>query len=258
MKWLLLTTGNLPEAYVMADFLLRKSQDVALCNVRGRTRTQSLAILKRLVKKRGAIYLADLLIGRKFRKRFLDPAVRPFPEMTESAVADLKSRCGYFEVEDPHGPEAIGRVADLRPDYVLFLGAPVIRPELFTLARRGAINWHHGLSPRYRGSDCVLWAMANDEFDQVGFTIHFVSEVVDGGKIILQRRVPVRKDVGFSEAVADIARQGLNGFIEVVDRILDHRELDSKEQGRGGAHYPPAGWSTIRRADRNFRNYAGK
>ncbi len=256
MNWLILTTGNLPEAYVMADFLLRKSQDVVLCNIRGRTRAQSLAVLRRLAKKRGLFYLADFLLGRRFRKRYLDPSARPFPEMTEAAVADLKSRCRGFEVDDPHGPEAIGRVADLRPDYILFLGAPVIKPCLYTLARLGAINWHHGISPRYRGSDCVLWAMANGEFDQIGFTIHLVSSVVDGGRILLQRKVPVRKDASFGAAVADVARQGMDGFLAVVDRILSGGEWESKEQEKGGTHYPPIGWRAIRRAARNFQRYA--
>ena len=38
MNWLILTTRDLPEAGVMADFLLRKAQDVVVLNVRGRTR----------------------------------------------------------------------------------------------------------------------------------------------------------------------------------------------------------------------------
>lgn len=258
MNWLLLTTGNLPEAYVMADFLLRQSQDVALFNIRGRTRAQSLAVLKRLGKKRGLIYLADLLLGRKVRSRYLDPAVQIFPEIDAGAIADIQNRCRYVPIEDPNDPEAVSRVADLRPDYILLLGAPVVKPAFFTLARCGTLNWHHGLSPRYRGSDCVLWAMANNEFDQIGFTIHQVSAVVDGGGILLQRNVPVRRDLDFSEALANIAQQGMAGFIEVVGHLLSGDAAPPKAQQKGGMHYPPIGWSAIRRAHMNFRKYAGE
>jgi folate-dependent phosphoribosylglycinamide formyltransferase PurN len=100
--------------------------------------------------------------------------------------------------------------------------------------------------------------MARNEFDRIGFTIHSVSEVVDGGKIILQRAVPVRKDLDFTEAIADVARRGMDGFLEVVGRILSKQELESKEQEKGGAHYPPAGLRAIRRAAKNFRKYAGR
>ena len=240
----------------MADFLLRKSQEVVLFNIRGRTRHQRLQVLKRLARKRGLAYLVDLLLGRRFRTRYLDPAIRPFPEMTADKIADLRQGCRYVEMDDPHAPEAIRQVSELQPDHILFLGAPVIQPELFTLARRSTLNWHHGLSPRYRGSDCVLWAMANNEFDQVGFTIHLVSAVVDGGEILLQRRVPVRKDMDFSQAVADVARQGMAGFIEVVDRLLSGPAWESRAQEKGGVHYPPIGWSALRRARNHFRMYA--
>lgn len=258
MNWLILTTGNLPEAYVMADFLLRQSQDVALFNIKRRPRSQSLAVLKRLAKKRGLVYLADWLLGRRFRKLYLDPAVKIFPNMTEGVVADIQRRCRYVDIDDPHGEEAIHQVAQIGPDYILLLGAPVVKPALFTLARKGTLNWHHGLSPGYRGSDCVLWAMARNEFDQIGFTIHSVSEVVDGGNIILQRRVPVRKDVGFGEAVADVARRGMDGFLEVAGRILSKQELESTAQEKGGTHYPPIGFRAIRRAYGNYRKYAGR
>ena len=242
----------------MADFLLRKAQDVVVLNVRGRTRAQSFAVLKRLARKRGAGYLADFLLGRALRGRVLDPAAQPFPEMTAAARAALRTRCRHLDVDDPHAPETLRQVAALDPDYVLLLGAPVIRPDFFTLARRGTLNWHHGLAPRYRGSDCVLWAMANGEFDQVGFTIHRVSAVVDGGGVLLQRRVPVRTDADFGAAVADVARQGLAGFIEVVDRIVSGQEPVAQEQEPGGRHYPPIGWRAIRRAHGNYLRYAAR
>jgi hypothetical protein len=137
-----------------------------LFNIRGRTRRERWRVLARLARKRGVPYLADLLLGRWLRTRYLGPGYRPFPEITAGVAAELRRRCRYVEVDNPHAPETLRQVAAYEPDYVLLLGAPVLRPEFFTLARRGTLNWHHGIAPRYRGSDCVLWAMANGEFDQ--------------------------------------------------------------------------------------------
>lgn len=258
MNWLIITTENLPEAFVMAGFLLEQSQEVAVFNIQGRPLKQRMQVLKRLAKKRGLGYLMDLLRGRRCRKRYLDPTVRIFPDITGPVIADIQSRCRCIDIDNPNGEEAVQQVAQINPDYILLLGAPVIKPPLFTLARHGTLNWHHGLSPRYRGSDCVLWAMANNDFDQIGFTIHFVSEIVDGGKIILQRKIAVRKDVGFGEAIADVARQGMNGFVEVVDRVVSGQDLIAQEQEKGGTHYPPIGLRAIRQAYRNFTAYAGQ
>jgi methionyl-tRNA formyltransferase len=215
-----------------------------------------MAVFRRLGRKRGIVYLVDLLLGRRCRKRYLDPAVRIFPEIAEGVVADVQGRCQHLDIDDPHSDATLKHAAALKPDYILFLGAPVIKPCLFTLARRGAINWHHGISPQYRGSDCVLWAMSRNDFDTIGFTIHFVSEVVDGGKIILQRRVAVRRDVAFSEAIADVARNGIAGFIDVVNGIISGNETVGRDQDKGGAHFPPIGLSGIRRAYANFVRYS--
>ena len=256
MNWLILTTHDLPEAYVMARALLAKSQEVALFNIRGRPGSQRLRVVRRLARKRGWLYLADWLLGRRFRSRYLDPAVRLFPEITPEAVADVRGRVRYCTIADPHAAETLRRVAELKPDYILFLGAPVIRASLYGLAAKGALNWHHGLSPRYRGSDCVLWAMARGEFDQIGCTIHEVSDVVDGGRILLQRRLEVRKDLPFTEAVAEVARQGLAGFVEVVEGLVGGRVPEARAQETGGTHYPPIGWTGLRRAHRNFHDHA--
>lgn len=256
MNWLLLTTGDLPEAYVMARYLLGQAQEVTLFNIQGRTPAQQRRVLLRLARRRGWLYMADLILGRRFRSRYLRPGVPIFPDITREAMAEVQSRCAYSLISDPHDDDTRHRVSTLQPDYILFLGAPVIKPALFTLARRGALNWHHGLSPRYRGSDCVIWAMANNEFDQIGFTIHRVSEVVDGGGILLQRPVAARTDLDFTESIADIARRGMQGFIEVVASILEGRPPEPVEQGKGGTHYPPAGLSTFRRAFRHFQAYA--
>ena len=40
-----------------------------------------------------------------------------------------------------------------------------------------------GISPYYRGADCNYWAI-KDNINLVGSTIHYLSEDLDGGKII--------------------------------------------------------------------------
>ena len=94
--------------------------------------------------------------------------------------------------------------------------------------------------------------MAKNDFSNIGFTIHYVVKVVDGGKILLQRKISIKKNLDFSNAIADILRQGLDGFIEVVSDILSHKKLKGQEQEQGGDHYPPAGLSTISKACKNF------
>ncbi len=251
-KWLIITTDNLPEAYYMARHLLNNSQHVSMLNIKGRTFLQSFSVLKRLLKKRGPAYLADFFLGRYMKKYYQNPAIKPFADIDDKFKESIRSKIEYHSCEDPHSTSSLALVESYAPDYILFLGAPVIKPSLFSLAKQGTINWHHGFSPIYKGSDCVHWAMANKDFHNIGFTIHFVSEIVDGGSIILQRKVQVNKDLDFAEAIAEILLKGMEGFTEVVDNIISHKEINSKIQEKGGKHYPPAGWRTIRQACNNF------
>jgi methionyl-tRNA formyltransferase len=38
--------------------------------------------------------------------------------------------------------------------------------------------------PDYKGSDCPVWALALNDAEHVGFTIHRVAEKVDAGDVI--------------------------------------------------------------------------
>lgn len=240
----------------MAKYLLENSQNVVVFNIKGRTLSENINTLRRLASRRGIVYLIDMILAKKFKKIYQKPEIRIFPDINDRVIEDIRSRVDYYDIEDPHDEKTLNLTKRLSPDYILFLGAPVIKPSLFMLSRCGTINWHHGLSPLYRGSDCVLWAMTNNDFNNIGFTIHYVTEVVDGGKIILQRRVPVRKDLEFSEALADVLRQGMAGFIEVVQNILADKDIKGEEQVKDGVHYPPVRLSAVRKAYKNFNKYS--
>lgn len=224
--------------------------------MRDRPFQQKLTILKRLARNRGIVYLIDYFLGRILGIFYQIPVAMPFPDINESVIRSIRNNNPCHDCLDPHSNDTLDFVKKIDPDYILLSGAPVLKPSLFGLAKYGAINWHHGLSPAYRGSDCPLWTMARNDFGNIGFTIHFVSERVDGGQIILQRKIVLKKDFEFSEALANISLKGMEGYIEVVHDIILNNKIDSKNQGRGGRHYPPAGLSTIRRAYENYKKFA--
>lgn len=96
--------------------------------------------------------------------------------------------------EDPHAPQLIRRVSELQPDFVFsfyyrsMLGAPLLRA-----ARRGALNMHGSLLPKYRGRAPVNWAILKGERES-GATLHYMVERVDAGDIVDQQAVPILED----------------------------------------------------------------
>lgn len=68
-------------------------------------------------------------------------------------------------------------------DWIIsYRGDLIIREEIFTKARKGAINFHPA-PPRHRGLGSQYYAIYNNDAD-FGTTVHHMAKSVDTGKII--------------------------------------------------------------------------
>lgn len=237
---------------MLARALEDRRQRLGILNIRGRPLRDRVRVLNRLRRNRGTLYLADLAL-RKAVGAIRPPWPCAFPDVDRALVARLKASAPHLDCVDPHGEEALSFVRRFDPDYILLAGAPVLRPALFRLARRGAYNRHLGLLPFYRGSDCPIWALARNDVDRIGFTIHVVAEKVDAGDALVTARVPVTPGRLFDDYLAGIQARASHAFIAVVRDLIGGAEPTRTPPEAGGRYYPPAGLSTVRRA---YRNYA--
>lgn len=113
-----------------------------------------------------------------------------------ASVADTAHEYGLPVVmpDDANSGELAEQVAQLQPDFVFsfyyrsMLGVPLLRS-----ARRGALNIHGSLLPKYRGRAPVNWAIVNGE-RETGATLHYMVERADAGDIVDQLAVPILAD----------------------------------------------------------------
>ncbi len=73
------------------------------------------------------------------------------------------------------------------PDLLVLTGADIVPVPLLEIPRRGAINPHYGLLPRYRGMNVTEWSIYHD--DPVGVSIHDVEPGIDTGGVRATERV---------------------------------------------------------------------
>jgi hypothetical protein len=253
--FLIVTSRDLPEAYFLAAFLTSRDQRTAILNMTTRPLGNRVRVLARLARRRGLRYLGDLALGRLVGGLARRPVVDPFPELGRgrSWRAAMAAR---LDCRDLHAPVALGFVRSFAPDWILLAGAPVIRRDLYGLARHGALNRHLGLLPRFRGSDCPLWALALDDPEGLGFGVHFVSDVVDHGDVILQERMPVEAGASFEDYLARLQRRASEAFAGVVERICRSERLTGTPPPPSATYFPPAPFSIVRRARANFARLA--
>jgi phosphoribosylamine--glycine ligase/phosphoribosylglycinamide formyltransferase/phosphoribosylformylglycinamidine cyclo-ligase/phosphoribosylamine--glycine ligase/phosphoribosylformylglycinamidine cyclo-ligase len=114
-------------------------------------------------------------------------------------------------------------------DFVLLVGYMRILSEGFTDFWKGrCINVHPSLLPKYAGGMdlSVHQAVINAGEEESGCTIHQVTNVVDGGPIVVQKVVKVEKDETAESLKSKVQLLEGQAFIEAID-ILSKGEVIS-------------------------------
>ncbi len=75
-------------------------------------------------------------------------------------------------------------IAAHHPDVLFVCGAPILRRRIFTIPRYGAVNFHYGYSPKYKGQHSLLWAYNRRDHESLGGTFLKIDKGVDTGSPI--------------------------------------------------------------------------
>lgn len=95
---------------------------------------------------------------------------------------------------DAAEPRLVRQIAEIQPDFIFsFYYRAMLGPGLLNSARRGALNMHGSLLPRYRGRAPVNWAILRGE-TETGATLHYMVQKADAGEIVDQLAVPILQD----------------------------------------------------------------
>ncbi len=119
----------------------------------------------------------------------------------------------------------------------------ILPPALLRAPRRGCINVHASLLPRWRGAAPIQWAIAGGD-TETGVTTMLMDEGLDTGPILLQRRTPIGPDetatdlaLRLSELGTELLLETLQGLDGIVPRPQDpalatHAPPLSRDDGR--------------------------
>jgi len=84
-------------------------------------------------------------------------------------------------------------LTSLSPDLIVLAGfMRILSPQFVQKFAGKIINIHPSLLPKYPGLHTHQQVLSNKDTEH-GCTIHFVSEQLDGGPVIAQTRIPVKK-----------------------------------------------------------------
>jgi peptidoglycan/xylan/chitin deacetylase (PgdA/CDA1 family) len=177
------------------------------------------------------VEIVQLAAGR-FAKRPQPSADQPGQAFSAEALA-RHPRITIKRVAAINGPDACDWLAARAPDLGIALGAPILKPALFTLPRMGTINLHKGRLPHYRGMPPGFWELHNGE-SSVGVTVHRVDAGLDTGDILLEESVPVDRFSTLRGLKTKLDRVGVELVCEAVGRLRDG-SASFRPQPQGGS-----------------------
>lgn len=161
-------------------------------------------------------------------------------------VKALELGLPVVQPEKVRTPEFAAWVADARADVALVIAYGRILPKAVLEApRRGCMNLHASILPRYRGAAPITWAIVGGEAE-TGISLMQMDEGMDTGPVYAVHRAPIGPDTTADELAIDLGALAARVVREDLRRAVDgalaltpqdhaaatHAALLKKEDGR--------------------------
>jgi methionyl-tRNA formyltransferase len=104
-----------------------------------------------------------------------------------------------YQPANPNDPAFVEAMGRLEPDFLFSCYyRDMLKQPILDLPKKGALNMHGSLLPRYRGRVPVNWVLVHGE-TETGMTLHYMEEKADRGDMVGQVRVPITvEDTAFT------------------------------------------------------------
>ncbi|UOF94578.1 MAG: methionyl-tRNA formyltransferase [Bacteroides sp.] len=112
----------------------------------------------------------------------------------------------------------INQLKHLRPDIFIVISFEILPSIIFQIPKKGSINLHPSLLPKYRGAAPINWAIINGE-KNTGLTTFFINNKIDQGDIISQINIEISKYDNYSTLYEKLKYLGANLIVKSINKI---------------------------------------
>jgi hypothetical protein len=185
---LVLLTAEGCSGRVAANFLSRHFSVLTVIVERPVSRAE---LLRRRLRRLGWLTVAGQLAFMAFARAQDRLSRRRIAEIRRQAGLDdrLPAGISIIHVASVNAPECMAHLATLNPAVVLVVGTRIIEATVLRAAGVPFINYHAGVTPKYRGVHGGYWALAQGDVENCGVTVHLIDEGIDTGGVLYQARV---------------------------------------------------------------------
>jgi methionyl-tRNA formyltransferase len=129
-----------------------------------------------------------------------------------------------FQFQSLKSDEAKNTLKKLNPDLGIMAFVLQFAPQDFVnLPRRGTIQYHPSLLPKYRGPSSINWPIIRGE-TKTGLSIFRPTDGLDEGPVILQKETPIGPDDTLGTVYFDrLFPMGVKAMLEAADLVISSR-----------------------------------
>lgn len=151
--------------------------------------------------------------------------------------------CSIVPVGSVNSDACRRELVRLEPAVVLVVGTRMIGRATLATTTAPFINYHAGINPKYRGMCGGYWALANQDPEHFGVTVHLVDQGVDTGGILHWQRVTAEPDDNFVTYPFRLAIDGRSVVLRALDDALNGRLQPLASELPSRQWYHPTLWS---------------
>jgi len=169
-------------------------------------------------------------------------------------VAAQEAGLTVHQFKSLRAPEAIAAMQAADADIGIMAFVLQFAPQEFVnIPKRGTIQYHPSLLPKYRGPSSINWPITRGE-TETGLTIFRPTDGLDEGAVILQKRTPVSQNDTLGTIYFDkLFPMGVEAMLEAADQVMAGSHTETA-QDESQASYE--GWFREAEAKINWANHA--
>ncbi|HHZ10564.1 MAG TPA: formyl transferase [Rhizobiales bacterium] len=181
------------------------------------------------------IRLGKVVLGPRIRRYVRRQRLEVEPPRVQRTIA----------VPSVNSDEFVLAIADLKPDLIFLAGCRLMAKRTLSRMPCPVINYHAGITPKYRGMNGGYWALARGEPDQFGSTIHMVDEGIDTGPVLRQVRCRPEPGDSIITYAYTLAAASRSACVNVVEDVLAGRMDTLPALGLSQQWYHPPIWTYL-------------
>lgn len=162
---------------------------------------------------------------------------KPYPYYDEIQIEKLCEENGiacYLDLKI-NDQRTVNLIKGNSPDLIIVSSFnQIIKKEVLTIPQKGIINFHPSLLPKYRGPYPDQAVILNDE-KETGVTVHYITDKVDSGNILTQKKIEFMESDNYSSLKKKLADLSEAMVDETISLFLTKEMPEGERQNEDEA-----------------------